>query len=324
MDTSAFGALRSPGGAGAAGYDPDMLVTVLVWAYAQRRDLLAAGRGAVPHRRGVPGDLRREPARPLTFARFRADFPEVIAVFFAAVLGLCAELGMGKLGVVALDGTKIAASASKSANRTEDTLRKMAAETVARARRRRRRRGRDVRAGTPRRRGAEDAWSPRRRDERIAAVLAGLEAGREAAEAEQEQQAARATWTRSGPGTGRAARPPPPTLRRRGCGWSRPPPPSRPRSGTGNARQAAKTAATGTGLRAHRPAPVSDHFAVRRAAAAVDKALARAAAAARPRHDGQPAAVRNITDPDSRLMPVRGGGFIQGYNAQNWSPPKTG
>jgi len=27
--------------------------------------------------------------------------------------------------------------------------------------------------------------------------------------------------------------------------------------------------------------------------------------------------VRNITDPDSRLMPVRGGGFIQGYNAQN-------
>jgi hypothetical protein len=27
--------------------------------------------------------------------------------------------------------------------------------------------------------------------------------------------------------------------------------------------------------------------------------------------------VRNITDPDSRLMPVRGGGFIQGYNPQN-------
>lgn len=30
-----------------------------------------------------------------------------------------------------------------------------------------------------------------------------------------------------------------------------------------------------------------------------------------------PGPVRNITDPDSRLMPVRGGGFIQGYNAQN-------
>ena len=27
--------------------------------------------------------------------------------------------------------------------------------------------------------------------------------------------------------------------------------------------------------------------------------------------------MRNITDPDSRLMPGRGGGFLQGYNAQN-------
>jgi hypothetical protein len=30
-----------------------------------------------------------------------------------------------------------------------------------------------------------------------------------------------------------------------------------------------------------------------------------------------PGPVRNLTDLDSRLMPVRGGGFIQGYNAQN-------
>ena len=27
--------------------------------------------------------------------------------------------------------------------------------------------------------------------------------------------------------------------------------------------------------------------------------------------------MRNITDPDSRLMPVRGGGFIQGCNTEN-------
>ena len=30
-----------------------------------------------------------------------------------------------------------------------------------------------------------------------------------------------------------------------------------------------------------------------------------------------PAPRRNVTDPDSRLMPVRGGGFIQGYNCQD-------
>src|ERR1700692_1641126 len=36
MDTSAVQAGRRTGGAGTAGYDPDMLVTVLVWAYAHR------------------------------------------------------------------------------------------------------------------------------------------------------------------------------------------------------------------------------------------------------------------------------------------------
>ena len=43
-----------------------------------------------------------------------------------------------------------------------------------------------------------------------------------------------------------------------------------------------------------------------------------AAAAADKQTDRKgPGPVRNITDPDARLMPVRGGGFIQGYNAQN-------
>jgi hypothetical protein len=36
LDTSAFHALRPTGGAGTAGYDPDMLVTVPVWAYAHQ------------------------------------------------------------------------------------------------------------------------------------------------------------------------------------------------------------------------------------------------------------------------------------------------
>lgn len=36
LDTTAFHALRRTGGAGTAGYDPDMPVTVLTWAYALR------------------------------------------------------------------------------------------------------------------------------------------------------------------------------------------------------------------------------------------------------------------------------------------------
>ena len=35
MDTRAFHARRRTGQAGTAGYDPDMLVMLLVWAYAQ-------------------------------------------------------------------------------------------------------------------------------------------------------------------------------------------------------------------------------------------------------------------------------------------------
>ena len=67
----------------------------------------------------------------VTIARFRKDFAGAVAEFFAEVLVLCARLGMGRLGTVALDGTKIAATASKAANRTEERLRKLAAEAVA-------------------------------------------------------------------------------------------------------------------------------------------------------------------------------------------------
>ncbi len=128
LDTGAFHALRRTGGAGTAGYDPDMLVTVLVWAYAhqatssRRIGQLCCTDVAFTVICGgnLPGHA--------TLARFRAAFPGPVAELFAQVLALCAALGMGKPGVVALDGTKIAASASKSANRAGDTLAKLAAE----------------------------------------------------------------------------------------------------------------------------------------------------------------------------------------------------
>jgi hypothetical protein len=71
-----------------------------------------------------------------------------------------------------------------------------------------------------------------------------------------------------------------------------------------------------------RPAGPQEYCRVRRARAKLDKALDRAAEAGRKAAQDKAAGkgkapVRNITDPDSRLMPVRGGGFIQGYNAQN-------
>jgi transposase len=192
MDTAAFHDRRKLGGAGAPGYDPDMLVTVLVWAYAHQvtssRRIEQLCQTDVAFRVICGGNLPDH----TTIARFRGEFAGAAAVFFAEVLGLCARLGMGRLGVVALDGTKIKASASMSANRTQERLRKLAEDTVAAHA------AADAEEDDlfgPGRRGDEvppDAWSPRSQGERIAAALRSLRAEREAAEAQQQAaQAAR-------------------------------------------------------------------------------------------------------------------------------------
>ena len=315
LDTSVFHAARKTGGAGTAGYDPDMLVTLLVWAYAHQvtssRRIEALCQSDVAFR-VICG---QNAPRHVTISQFRAGFPGLAAEFFAQVLMLCARLGMGKLGVVALDGMKIAASASASANRAEEALAKLAAETVARH-------GETDAAEDdlfgPGARGdevpgddGEGRWSPRRRGERIAAALAGLQAERQAAEAEAGQQAADYLAHQ---GQGRPGAPP----------ASAAVAAARVRLEAARAARVAQIAglerrAAGpkiTGSRRDRPrAGVEDYCLVKAARDALAKAEARAAA--RTPAGGTRGPVRNITDPDSRLMPVRGGGFIQGYNPQN-------
>jgi hypothetical protein len=216
---------------------------------------------------------------------------------------------------VALDGMKIAASASKAANRTEEALDRLARETVAAHAAADAAEDELFGAG---RRGDEvpgEAWSPRRRDGRIAAALAGLRAEREAAEA---AEAARAEAYRARRQAGERA----------GC------PPASAAVAEAEENLARVRAARAAELaeleeryaagqpRRGRPAGVDDHCRVRQAQAKVEAAKARAAEAERKAAEREanrkgPGPVRNITDPDSRLMPVRGGGFIQGYNAQN-------
>jgi transposase len=317
LDTSAFHALRRTGGAGTAGYDPDMLVCVLVWAYAHqvtssRRMEQLCGTD-VAFRVICGGQLPDH----VTIARFRAAFPGMIGEFFAQVLALCARLGMGKLGVVALDGMKIAANASKAANRTEGTLVKLAAEAVARH-------GRDdaaedelFGAGTGGDEVPEDAWRPGERDERIAAALASLAAERAAAEAETARKV-QEHLADAAAGTPRAGRRP------RGAAaelaamkvqraWAA----QQAKIEDWEARDAAARAA-GRKLRGPRPADPGSYVRVREAQAQLEKAQDRAAGAVKKeKNRAGPGPVRNITDPGARLMPVRGGGFIEGYNTQN-------
>ena len=315
MDTSAFHAGRKTGGAGTAGYDPDMLVTVLVWAYAHgvasSREIERLCGTDVAFRVICAGNLPDHS----TFARFRGDFGGAVGEFFAQVLVLCARLGMGKLGVVALDGMKIAANASKAANRTEEGLAKLAEQAVAAHAAADAAEDELFGAG---RRGdevPEEAWRPRRRDERIAAALASLRAEREAAEqAEAERAEAFRERQRTGQRTGRAPAGAEVELAEENLARVR------------AARAAALAELEGRYAagqpRRGRPAGIDDHCRVREAAAKVEAARARAAEAGRKAAEKEqdrkgPGPVRNITDPDSRLMPVRGGGFIQGYNTQN-------
>jgi transposase len=318
LDTSAFHAARRTGGAGTAGYDPDMLATVLVWAYAHgitsSRRIEGLCRTDVAFRVICAGNLPDH----VTFARFRSGFPDATAAFFTEVLILCARLGMGRLGTVALDGMKIAAHASKAANRTEEGLRKLAEQAVAAHAAADAAEDELFGAG---RRGdevPEEAWRPGSRDERIRRALADLEAERRAAE---QEQAAKAEGFRERQRAGR----------RTGCSpdsaavelaqekLARVTAAQQARIDEWQARNAASLAETGKPLRNPPRQPASEHCRVKEAAAQVGKALARQQAAEQRAAEKEknrkgPGPVRNITDPDSRLMPVRGGGFIQGYN----------
>ena len=311
LDTSALHARRKTGGAGAAGYDPDMLVTVLIWAYANgvtssRRIERLCGQD-VAFRVICAGNLPDH----VTVARFRQQFAEAAGVLFAQVLVLCARLGMGQVGTVAVDGTKIAANASKDANRTETGLRKLAAELAARH------------AATDEEqdalfgggRGDDDPGDPHTRRERVAAALASLEAERERREAEEAADLARAARAveaaRAGsPAAGRSPAGAAVALAREALARA---------TAEHQARAAAWHAAAAAGRRprGNPPVPTQDYTRVRAARERLERARAREAAREQAGQDATAPARRNVTDPGSRLMPVRGGGFIQGYNAQN-------
>ena len=93
-----------------------------------------------------------------TIARFRQDHAPLCEKLFAQVLELCAMAGLAQVGVVALDGTKVAANASRDANRDRAQLEAQRAqlaaeinEMFAQAKAARRRRGRALSAPPGRR-----------------------------------------------------------------------------------------------------------------------------------------------------------------------------
>lgn len=319
LDTSAFHRYRRIGGVGREGYDPDMLLTLLVWGWAQgvrsSRRIERACEQDVAFRVICAGDVPDH----TVIARFRAATADACQALFEQVLVLCARVGMGRLGVVALDGVKISSNASMAANRTEQGLIR-AAEQAAQA----------ARAAAAEHAAADaaedDLFGPDDRGDRVPAEVADPagRAGRIAqaladlrAEWETEQAATRAKaqrWLaeRDRRGGKHAGRPPADIevdvlavrLRRETAAreafvadyWRR------------------RAAAQAAGTRDWGRNPVERIAAIARLERRV--AAARARQAKRQAKKAAQRRVRNTTDPQSRPMPLRGGGWVQGYNCQ--------
>ena len=138
LDLSAMS--KSYRGTGSASYHPALLLGILVYGYAtgvfSSRKLERATYDSVAFRFIAAND---HPDHD-TIATFRRRFLKEIEGLFVQVLALAREMGMLKMGTVALDGTKIHANASRHsalsyehAGKIEAQLKAEVAELLARA-----------------------------------------------------------------------------------------------------------------------------------------------------------------------------------------------
>ena len=123
FDLTPFYAAYRADGVGQAAFQPRMMVALLLYAYClgvrSSRQIERLCQRDIAFR-VVAGNLRPDHA---TIARFRQRHTEALEGLFSDILRLCKEAGLVKVGVVALDGTKMAADAALDANRTYESIR---------------------------------------------------------------------------------------------------------------------------------------------------------------------------------------------------------
>ena len=347
LDTTALRALGRPG-KGRPGYDPVMLAVLLIYAYlqAERSSRRIEERCRTDAAfRVATGNLVPDHS---TICRFRAAAAQEggpLEDLFTRVLFVLAAAGLGRLDVISVDGSKIWADASKQANRTERGLRKLARKILDEAARAD---GEGCAcdghehgeaAGLPGGGGCgccdggtlpglgldgpavpRGGWGGATRAQRIAAGLAELEAARLARE-QQRRAAAQAYLDAARAGQAPLGSIPQEVAMAAAelrleqaiaarqtqlSGWQqaaaagKPPPGPRPRGEGKMVRKAREKLAAARARQAARDA---------------------AAAQQDPAEDTKPQPVRNITDPDSRVMHCTLRGAVQAYNCQ---VPRTG
>ena len=122
MNLKAFFVGYREDGWGRAAHDPAMMVALLLYAYA------IGERSSRRIERRCHDDVAvrvvtaNQAPDHTTIARFRQRHEAALGALFGEVLVLCAEAGLVKVGVIAIDGTKVHANASQHANRDYEQL----------------------------------------------------------------------------------------------------------------------------------------------------------------------------------------------------------
>jgi transposase len=314
LNTSAFRRRKVKAASGRAGFEPEMLLALLLYGYCRgvrsSRQIERLCEVDVAFRVICAQDVPDHSV----IARFRQTHQKAFADVFVQVLRLAAKAGLGRFGTIAIDGTKIAANASVDANRTEAWLRGQVEAIVAEAQRVDA--AEDAEHGT--RRGDEppdDFADPDARAEKIRAALAEIEDERAAAAQRRaetaELQVAEVVAGRRPPGRQSVDVEVKTVLAR----LERLIAAQQTKIAAHAARSAAAQAAGGRLPAGRAPVPVEEHSDIRAARGRLAAARARAAEhAARQAEQAAPAKA-NLTDPRSRLMPTRRG-WVQGYNVQ--------
>ena len=131
MDLAEFYAEYRSDGHGRAAYQPAMMVALLLYAYAtMQRSARAIERHCRQDVAYRVITANRVPDHA-TIARLVCRHEAALAELFGAVLALCAKAGLVSTGVVAIDGSKLAANASREANLDYERI---AREILAQAR----------------------------------------------------------------------------------------------------------------------------------------------------------------------------------------------
>ena len=207
LDLDAFYAVYRADGSGRAAHDPGMMVALVLYAYAVgERSSRRIERRCVEDVAFRVIAANRAPDHT-TIARFRQRHAERLAELFVQVLAMCAKAGMVRVGTVAVDGTKLAANAGLSANRTYEKIRAEVerilaeADAVDAAE--------DVQfAGARGDELPEELTDPVTRRERLERAKAELEAEQAAAVAEHQAMLARRAEQRERTGRNPIGRPP--------------------------------------------------------------------------------------------------------------------